>query len=114
MRETLDGFQAGLQIGGRMIKNLCYADDIILLATWEAELQELVDRLDRVGRKYSLLIDVDETKVMANDCISCHIRIHNEQLEQVDTFPYLYGLAQWLERRSMTGELSLACAMTCS
>ena len=25
MRETLDGFQGGLQIGGRMITNLCYA-----------------------------------------------------------------------------------------
>ena len=46
MRETLDGFQGGLQIGGRMITNLCYADDIILLATSEAELQELVERLD--------------------------------------------------------------------
>jgi len=38
MRETLDGFQGGLQIGGRMITNLRYADDIILLATSEAEL----------------------------------------------------------------------------
>jgi len=38
MRETLDGFQAGLQIGGRMITNLRYADDIILLATSDAEL----------------------------------------------------------------------------
>jgi len=28
-------------------------DDIILLATSEPELQELVYRLDRVGRKYS-------------------------------------------------------------
>ena len=62
MRETLDGFRGGLQIGGRMITNLCYADDIILLATSEAELQELVDRLDRVSRKYSLLINVDKTK----------------------------------------------------
>jgi len=49
MRETLDGFQGGLQIGGRMITNLRYADDIILLATSETELQELVDRLDRVS-----------------------------------------------------------------
>jgi len=39
--------------------NLRYADDIILLATSEAELQELVDRLDRVSRKYSLLINAD-------------------------------------------------------
>jgi len=30
MRETLDGFQGGLVIGGRMITNLRYADDIIL------------------------------------------------------------------------------------
>jgi len=38
MRETLDGFQDVLQIGGRMVTNLCYADDIILLATSKAEL----------------------------------------------------------------------------
>ena len=96
MRETLDGFQGGLQIGGRMITNLRYADDIILLATSEAELQELVDRLDRVSRKYSLLINVDKTEVMASDGIACRILIHspiqNELLEQVDTFPYLGSL----------------------
>ena len=39
-----------------------YADDIILLAASGAELRELVDRLDRVSRKYSLLINVDKTK----------------------------------------------------
>jgi len=75
-----------------MIMNLRYADDIILLATSEAELQELVDRLDRVSRKYSLLINVDKTKVMASDGITCHILIQNELLKQVDTFPYLGSL----------------------
>ena len=92
MRETLDGFQGGLQIGGRMITNLRYADDIILLATSEAELQELVDRLDRVSRRYSLLINIDKTKVMASDGIACHILIQNEQLAQVNMFPYLGSL----------------------
>ena len=58
----------------------------------EAELQELVDRLDRVGRQCSLLINVDKIKVMASDGIACHILIQNEQLEQVDTFPYLGSL----------------------
>jgi len=38
MRETLDGFQDELQIGGRIVTNLHYADDVILLATLEAEL----------------------------------------------------------------------------
>ena len=63
-RDTLDGFQDGLQIGRRIVTNLRYADDFILLATSEAELQMLMDRLDRVSRKYSLLINVD-TKVMS-------------------------------------------------
>ena len=89
MRETLDGFQGWLQIGGWMITNLRYADDIILLATSETELQELVDRLDRVSCRYSLLINVDKNKVMANNGIACRILIQNELLEQVDTFPYL-------------------------
>jgi len=92
MRETIDGFQGGLQIGGRIVTNLHYADDIILLAISEAELQELVDRLGRVSSKYSLLIIVDKTKVMASDGIACRILIQNEQLEQVDTFPYLGSL----------------------
>jgi len=85
MRETLTGFQGGLQIGGRIVTNLRYADDIdiILLATSEAELQELVDRLDRVSHKYSLLINVDKNKVMARDGIACRILIQNKQVEPV-------------------------------
>jgi len=58
MRETLDLFQCGVQTGGRIVTNLRYADDIILLTTSE----ELVDRLDRVSRKYSLLINVASKK----------------------------------------------------
>ena len=75
-----------------MITNLRYADDIILLATSEAELQELVDRLDQVSRRYSLLINVDKTKVMASDGIACRILIQNELLDQMDTFPCLESL----------------------
>jgi len=63
-----------------MVTNLRYADDIILLAASEAELQESVDRLDRDSCEYSLLINVDKTKVMASDGIACRILIRNEQL----------------------------------
>jgi len=63
MKETLDGFQGGLQ---RKANN---DDDIILLATSEAELQELMDRLDRVSRRYSRLINIDKTNVKASDGI---------------------------------------------
>jgi len=92
MRETLNGFQSGLQIGGRIITNLRYADDIIPLATSEAELQELLHRPDRVSRRYSLLINIDKTKVMASDGIACRILIQNEQLAQMNTLPYTGSL----------------------
>jgi len=59
MRDTLDGFNGGIQIEGRRITNL-----IILLASSEGELQELVNPLDLAGRKYSLLINIEKTKVM--------------------------------------------------
>ena len=75
-----------------MITNLRYADDIILLATSEAELPELVDCLDRVSRRYSVLISINKTKVTASDGIVCRILIQNEQLAQVNTFPYLGSL----------------------
>jgi len=58
--------------------NLCYIDDIILLTNSEAKLQELVDCLDRVICKYSLLINVGKTKIMASDSIGYRILIQNE------------------------------------
>ena len=62
MREALEGFKGGLQIGGRRITNLRYADDIILIATSEDDLQELVKRVHEASRKYDLLINVHKTK----------------------------------------------------
>ena len=44
--------------GGRLITNFRYADDIIMIATSQSELQELIDCLDRAGKK--------KTKVMVN------------------------------------------------
>jgi len=61
-----------------MITNLCYADDIISLATLEAELQEMVDCLDRVSRKYSLLINVGSGKLIV---------LRAEKQEKYETFP---------------------------
>jgi len=58
----------------------------ILLATSEEKLQELVDCLDQISRRYSLLINIEKTKVMASDGIVCRILTQNEQLAQVNTF----------------------------
>ena len=75
MREVLEGYEGGFQIGGRRVTNLRYADDIILLACSEIQLQELVDRLERVSRKYGLLINVEKTKIMIIGGSSCSFPI---------------------------------------
>ena len=46
MRETLDDFMSGIQIGGQEITNLRYADKIVLTAKSVNQLQELVTTLD--------------------------------------------------------------------
>ena len=92
MREALDGFNGGIEIRGIRVNNLRYADDIILLASSEGELQELVNHLDLASRKYSLLINIDNTKVMAGDSVACDINIQGAKLEQVDSFLYLGSL----------------------
>jgi len=68
--------------------NLRYTNDIILLATSEAELQALVDCLDQVSCKYSLLVKGDKTKVMASGGLSCRILIQNQQ-------PWITDYRRW-------------------
>jgi len=45
MRVAPDGYSGGFQISGRLANNLRYADDIVLVASSEEELQELVSRV---------------------------------------------------------------------
>ena len=45
MREALDGYNKGFRIGGRVINNVRYADDVVLIATSPDDLQELIDRV---------------------------------------------------------------------
>ena len=70
----------------RMITNLRYADDIILLATSEAELQELVDRLDRVSRKYPTHQRRQDQGNDERRHSVLHTHSERIHLEQVDTF----------------------------
>jgi len=61
-------------------------DSVILIATSQFELQELVVRLDRVSKKFGHIINVDRTKVMAAQDSTCNIKIEDTPVEQVDVF----------------------------
>ena len=89
MRKALQGFTGGFKIGGRTISNLRYADDIVLLATSQEKLHDLLCRVERAAKGYNMMINAGMTKVMTNTGEELAICVEDEKLEQAGTFVYL-------------------------
>ena len=64
--EPLDDHEGSVSIGGRLITNFRFADDIVINAE-EEEAGVLVDRLDTTTTRYKMEIGPDKTKVMTNN-----------------------------------------------
>ena len=79
-------------MGLRTVTNLRYADDIVLIATSQSDLQESVDRLNRASQKYGLEINIDKAKIMATQDIINNTTINGTPVEKVETFTYLGSL----------------------
>ena len=88
-RKALEDFKGGVAIGGRKISNLRYPDDIVLLASSVAELQDLVTRIATIGKEYNLLINASKTKTMSMNGNKFAVTVEGKDLEQVTRFPYL-------------------------
>ena len=67
MFEALDDHEGSGSIGGRLITNFRFADDIVVNAKEEGEAGVLVDRLDTTTTRYKMEIGPDKTKVMTNN-----------------------------------------------
>ena len=61
----LDEAQAGIEIAGRIINNLRYADDTTLMAESEEELKSLLMKVKEESDKVSLKLNIQKTKTMA-------------------------------------------------
>ena len=91
MTDALDDHQGTVSIGGRIITNLRFADDIDGLAGTEQELDNLVRRLDTSSTAYGMEISAGKTKLMTNSDsgIQTDITANGEKLETVQSFKYL-------------------------
>ena len=67
MCEALDDHDGSVSIGGRLITNSRFADDIVVNAEEEDEAGVLIDCLDRTTTRYKMEIGPDKTKVMTNN-----------------------------------------------
>ena len=83
----------GIKVGGQSINNIRYADDTVLIATSENDLQALVDIVNRESNKLGLSLNKKKTEVMTvskkKDAPNCHITIQGNPLKQVSQFKYL-------------------------
>ena len=62
--------QAGINIAGRNINNLRYADDTTLMAESEEELKSLLMKVKEESEKAGLNLNIQKTKTMASSPIT--------------------------------------------
>ena len=80
--------QAGIKIAKRNINNLRYADDTVLMAENEEELQSLLIRVKEKSEKAGLKLNIQKMKIMASDPITLW-QIEGEKVEAVTHFIFL-------------------------
>ena len=77
----LDEAQAGINIAGRNINHLRYADDTTLMAESEEELKNLLMKVKEESEKVGLKLNIQKTKIMAFGLITSR-QINGETVKQ--------------------------------
>jgi len=86
MRNTrLHEAQTGIKISSRNINNLKYADDTILMAESEEELETLLIKVKEESEKIGLRLNIHKTKIMASVLITSW-QIDGKTVETVTDF----------------------------
>jgi hypothetical protein len=90
----------GIELNNRKLVNtILYADDQILMAKSEDDLQTMAHHLNLIARKYKMTISSTKTKSMAkleNHIQTIKIVINDNIIEQVTDFKYLgYSISEY-------------------
>ena len=81
----LEEAQAGIEIAGRNINNLRYADDTTLMAESEEELKSLLMKVREESEKVGLKLNIQKMKIMASGPITSW-EIDGKTVETVSEF----------------------------
>ena len=85
--------QAGVKIGGRIINNFRYADDVTLMAESEA-LKSLLMKVKEESEKVDLKLNIQKMKIMASGPITSWER-DGETVETVSDFIFKINHSRW-------------------
>ena len=92
--KVMDGIkeETGVKVNGQIINNVRFADDAVLLALSQEDLQRLVDIINERCKEFGMEINVKKSVVMAiskEPDIRINVTIDGKELSQVDHFKYL-------------------------
>jgi hypothetical protein len=85
MMEAMEGVEEGIKIGGKLLKDVRFADDQGMIAGSEFGLQKIMDGLYTTALKYDIKINIKKTKVMrvSRGGGDINITINGAKIEQV-------------------------------
>ena len=84
----LEEAQAGINIAGRNINNLRYADDTTLMAEIQEEVKSFLMKVKEESEKVGLKLNIQKTKIMASGPITSW-QIDGETMEKMTDFIFL-------------------------
>jgi hypothetical protein len=89
--EAMEGIEEGVRVGGKLVKDVRFADDQGMVAGTEQGLQKVIEGLTETTKKYDMKINVKKTKsvVVSRDEGRAVNLVITGQVEQVKTFKYL-------------------------
>ena len=91
IREALEDGE-GISINEQNITNIRYADDTIILADSEHQLQHMIDTLDATCEQYGMAMNAKKTKTMIVDKTpqkQCEVNVKGQRLTQLKQYKYL-------------------------
>ena len=87
----------GIRLGGMLVNNLRFADDIDLIDEDYKSLQEQLEKTRALAEQVGLIVNVGKAKTMVfgDRKIEQEIQVGDKNVENVDKFEYLGSLRTW-------------------
>ena len=64
MKDAMDTVKEGIKVGGKIVKDVRFADDQGMITSTRIGLQRMMDALNKRAEEYGMKINVEKTKVM--------------------------------------------------
>ena len=97
MLEAMSDVDEGVNVGGKLLKDVRFADDQGMVASTQNGLQRLMDRVNETSKRYGMKINVKKTKTMIVSKSGggvVNVLVDGQKVEQVHQFKYLGSIIE--------------------